>query len=235
MSDHMKRLAVPKAWPIPKKAHIYATKQRPGAHSVSTSLPATIILRDLLKVCDTAREAKKIVANRDLLVNCRAVKDAKTPVGLMDVVSLPKTGKNYRIVLTAKGKLTAVEIAEADAKWIIARVEGKTRIPGGKLQLNLSGSRNVILDANKYKTGDSVKLSLADNEIIGEYPLDKGAVVLVISGSHAGKIETVDSVEVVKGPASNVVLFQNGSRTIKDNVFVIGAGSPEITLPEGSA
>ena len=40
MSDHMKRLAVPKAWPIPKKAHIYATKQRPGAHSVSTSLPA---------------------------------------------------------------------------------------------------------------------------------------------------------------------------------------------------
>ena len=153
----------------------------------------------------------------------------------MDVVSLPKTGKNYRIVLTAKGKLTAVEIAEADAKWIIARVEGKTRIPGGKLQLNLSGSRNVILDANKYKTGDSVKLSLVDNEIIGEYALDKGAVVLVISGSHAGKIETVETVETVKGPASNVVLFQNGSRTIKDNVFVIGSGSSEITLPEGSA
>ena len=235
MRDHMKRLAVPKAWPIPKKAHIYATKQRPGAHSVSTSLPATIILRDLLKVCDTAREAKKIVANRDLLVNCRAVKDAKTPVGLMDVVSLPKTGKNYRIVLTSKGKLTAVEIAEADAKWIIARVEGKTRVPGGKLQLNLSGSRNLILDSNKYKTGDSVKLSLENNEIIGEYALDKGAVVLVISGSHAGKIETVETVETVKGPASNVVLFQNGSRTIKDNVFVIGSGSSEITLPEGSA
>lgn len=235
MSDHMKRLAVPKAWPIPKKAHIYATKQRPGAHSVATSLPATIILRDLLKVCDTAREAKKIVANRDLLVNSRAVKDAKTPIGLMDVVSLPKTGKNYRVVLTPKGKLTVVEIPEDNAKWIIARVEGKTRVSGGKLQLNLSGSRNVVLDANKYSVGDSVKLSLADNEIIGEYPLAKGAKVLVISGSHAGKVETVDSVEIVKGPASNVVLFENGTRTIKENVFVIGTGASEIVLPEGSA
>ena len=235
MSDHMKRLAVPKAWPIPKKAHIYATKQRPGAHSVATSLPATIILRDLLKLCDTAREAKKIVANRDLLVNSRAVKDAKTPIGLMDVVSLPKIGKNYRVVLTPKGKLTVVEIPEDNAKWIIARVEGKTLVSGGKLQLNLSGSRNVILDSNKYKVGDSVKLSFADNEIIGEYPLAKGAKVLVISGSHAGKVETVESVEVVKGPASNVVLFENGNRTIKENVFVIGTGSSEIILPEGSA
>ena len=77
-------------------------------------------------------------------------------------------------------------------------------------------------------------MNLADNEIIGEYPLAKGAVVLVISGAHSGKVETVESVEVVKGPASNVVVFQNGARTIKENVFVIGTGESEIVLPEGS-
>ncbi len=234
MSDHIKRLAMPKAWPIPKKAHIYATKQRPGAHPVSASLPAAIVLRDMLKVCDTAREAKKIVANRDLLLNGKAVKDAKTPIGLMDVVSLPKTGKNYRVVLTNKGKITLVEIPEANSKWVMARVEGKTKIPGGKLQLNLSGGRNIILDSNKYSTGDSVKVSVENNEIIGEYPLAKGAIVLVTSGSHSGKVETVEEVEVVKGPASNIVVFANGTRTIKDNVFVIGTGSAEIVLPEGS-
>ena len=234
MSDHIKRLAMPKAWTIPKKAHIYATKQRPGAHSVATSLPATIILRDMLKVCDTAREAKKIVANRDLVVNGKAVKDAKTPIGLMDTVSLPKTGKNYRVVLTAKGRLTIVEIPEANAKWIMARVENKTKIAGGKLQLNLSGGRNVIIDANKLKTGDSVKLDTEKNEIIGEYPLAKGATVLVVKGSHAGQIETVDSVEITKGPAANIVIFANGARTVKDNVFVIGTGASEIVLPEGS-
>ncbi len=234
MSDHIKRLAMPKAWPIPKKAHIYATKQRPGAHSVATSLPATIVLRDMLKVCDTAREAKKIVAHRDLLVNGRPVKDAKIPVGLMDTVSIPKTGKNYRAVLTDKGKITFVEISEEDAKWVMARVEGKTRVAGGKLQLNLSGGRNILIPENKYSTGDSVKVRLEDNEIIGEYSLAKGATVLVIKGSHAGKVETVETVETVKGPASNVVLFANGARTIKENVFVIGTGASEITLPEGS-
>lgn len=236
MSDHnhIKRLAMPKAWSVPKKAHIYATKQRPGAHSIATSLPATIVLRDMLKVCDTAREAKKIVANRDLVVNGKAVKDAKTPVGLMDVVSLPKTGKNYRVELTSKGKLTLVDIPEDNAKWILARVEGKTRVPGGKMQLNLSGGRNVLIDGNKYSTGDSVKLSLADNEIIGEYPLAKGAFVLITKGIHSGKTNVVDSVEVIKGPASDVVIFQNGGRTVKKNVFVLGTGAPEIVLPGAS-
>lgn len=47
-------------------------------------------------------------------------------------------------------------------------------------------------------------------------------------------METVETVETVKGPASNVVVFVNGSRTIKENVFVIGTGASEITLPEGS-
>ncbi|MBQ5447482.1 MAG: 30S ribosomal protein S4e, partial [Candidatus Methanomethylophilus sp.] len=88
MSDHMKRLAMPKTWPIPKKVHLWATKQSAGAHSVDSSMPAAMILRDMLKVCDTAKEAKKIIAARDLIVNGKAVKDAKAPVGLMDVVSL---------------------------------------------------------------------------------------------------------------------------------------------------
>ena len=57
MSDHMKRLAMPKTWPIPKKVHLWATKQSAGAHSVENSMPATLVLRDMLKVCDTASES----------------------------------------------------------------------------------------------------------------------------------------------------------------------------------
>jgi len=233
MSDHMKRIAMPKTWPVPKKIHVYATKQMPGAHSVGTSMPASMILRDMLKVCDTAREAKKIVADRDLLVNGRAVKNAKTPVGIMDVVSLPKMEKNFRVVLTPKGKITLVEIPEANSKWVMARVEGKTIVSGGKTQLNLYGGRNVLCEG-KIAVGDSVKLNLEDNAIIGQYPLGKGALVLVISGSHSGKVETVEAVETVKGPASNVVVFQSGTRTVKENVFVIGTEKSEIVLPEGS-
>ena len=232
MSDHMKRLAMPKTWPIPKKVHLWATKQTAGAHSVDSSMPAAMILRDMLKVCDTAKEAKKIVAARDLVVNGKAIKDAKAPVGLMDVVSLPKTGSNYRMILTSKGKLTLVPISADDAKWILCRIEGKTKVKGGKIQLNLSGGRNILIDENKYHTGDSVKLNLEDNSIIADYPLAENAVVLVISGRHIGSIDTVDKYTVVNRPTENTITFKDKSETVKKNVFVIGTGKSE--LPEAS-
>ena len=232
MSDHMKRLAMPKTWPIPKKVHLWATKQSAGAHSVDSSMPAAMILRDMLKVCDTASEAKKIVAARDLIVNGKAVKDAKAPVGLMDVVSLPKSGANYRVLLTSKGKLTLVPITADDARWILCRIENKTKVAGGKIQLNLSSGRNVLLDENKYNTGDSVKLCLETNKIVADYPLAENAVVLVISGRHIGAVETVDKYTVVNRPTENTITFKDNSETVKKNVFVIGSGKSE--LPEVS-
>ena len=232
MSDHMKRLAMPKTWPIPKKVHLWATKQSAGAHPVEDSMPATLVLRDMLKVCDTASEAKKIVAARDLIVNGKAVKDAKAPIGIMDVVSLPKMGSNYRVLLTSKGKLTLVPISADDAKWILCRIENKTKVAGGKMQLNLSGGRNIVIDANKYSTGDTLKLNLEDNSIMADYPLAKDAVVLVISGRHIGAIETVEKYTVVNRPTENIVTFKNDTETVKANIFVIGSGKSE--LPEVS-
>lgn len=230
----MKRLAMPRSWAIPKKTHVWATKQNAGGHSVEDSMPVALVLRDLMHVCDTAREAKRIVANRDVLVNGKPVKDVKMPVGIMDVITIPKTETYRRMLLTAKGKLALMTIPVENSKWILCKVEGKTVIAGGKVQLNLSGGRNVVLDANKYNTGDTVKLRLEDNEIIGEYPLAAGAVALVTAGSHSGKIMTVDKYVEVKNPKSNVVIFDNGDETVKENVFVIGTGSPEIVIPEAS-
>lgn len=231
MSDHMKRLAMPRSWAIPKKAHVWATKQNAGGHSVEDSLPVTTVLRDLMHVCDTAREAQRIVANRDVLVNGKKVKDSKMPVGIMDVVAIPKTETYGRMLLSAKGKLSLVSIPEENSKWILCRIENKTVIKGGKVQLNLSGGRNIILDADQYRAGDTVKVRLEDNEIIGNYSLAAGAVALVTAGSHSGKILTVSEYVKVKNPKSNIVLFENGAETIRENVFVIGTGSPEIVVP----
>lgn len=228
MSDHMKRLTMPKTWPIPKKVNLWATKQTAGAHSVGESMPASMIIRDMLGLCDTAKEAKKIVAAHDLVVNGKHVKDPKAPVGLMDVVSLPKTGANYRVQLTKKGKLTLVPISAEDAKWVLCRVEGKTKVSGGRIQLNLSGGRNVLHEGNDYHTGDTVKLNLADNQILAHYPLAEDAVVLIINGRHIGNVETVQKYTVVNRPTENTVLFKSNTETVKKNIFVVGSGKSEI-------
>jgi len=234
MSDHMKRLAAPPTWPLKRKIHVWATKQSPGAHSLESSMPAVMVLRDMIGACDTAREAKRIIGNRELFVDGVAVKNPKAPIGVMDTVSVPKMKLNYRMLLTDKGKLALVPISEDEAKWKLCRIEGKTKVSGGKIQLNLSGGRNMVLDKNAYKSGDTLKIGVVDQKVLDAYILADGASALIINGALAGKVETISEYVVVKGPADNVVKFKSGTETVMKNVFIVGSSKPEIKLPEVS-
>ena len=181
MSDHMKRIAIPRSWPLKKKAHVFTTKQSAGAHSLETSMPVITVLRDILGVCDTAKEAKRIVGNRDVLVDGKAVKSPKAPVGLMDVLSIPKLDADYRVLLNPRGKLTLVKIEKDEAAWKLCRIENKTVVKGGKIQLNLHDGRNILLDKNDYKTGDVLKVSFDGQKVLEAFPLAAGAAALVSS------------------------------------------------------
>ena len=223
MSDHMKRLAAPRSWPLKRKENVFTTKQRPGSHSVEESVPAALMLRDILKVCDTSREAKRIVGNRDLLVDGKPVRSVKAPVGIMDVVAIPAMDLYYRVVLSDKGKIAVVPITEDEASWKLAMI-----------QINFHDGRNIILDKNQYKTGDVVKLAVPDQKIEEVYELKAGASVLIFKGAHAGKTAVVSEYIITKDAGANVVRFTDGSETVKANVFVIGGEKPAIKLPEAS-
>ena len=235
MSDHLKRLAAPRSWPLKRKANVWTTKQRPGSHSVEESVPAAVMLRDIIKICDTSREAKRIVANRDCLVDGKAIRSVKAPVGLMDVISIPAMDLYYRVVLSDKGKIAVVPISKDEAGWKLTLIENKTKVAGGKIQLNFHDGRNIVLDENKYKTGDVLRISVPDQKIEEAYELKAGATVLIFRGQHAGQVEVVSEYIVTQDASSNVVRFKDGSETVKSNVFVIGGETPAIELPEASA
>ena len=234
MSDHMKRLAAPRTWPLKRKVSVWVTKQSAGAHSIEDSMSAVTVLRDMVGACDTAREAKRIIGNREMFVDGKAVKNPKAPVGFMDVISIPKMNLNYRMLITDKGKLTLVPIDADEAAWEICKIQDKTVVKGGKIQLNLSGGRNILLDKNDYKCGDSLKVAFEGQSILDHYALAAGNTVLIKEGAHSGSIKTVKEVEVVRGSAPNLVLFTDGTQTIMDNCFVIGNEKAVITLPEAS-
>ena len=197
-------------------------------------MPAVTVLRDMVGIVDTAREAKRIIGNREFFVDGKAVKNPKAPVGFMDIVSVPKMGLYFRMLLTDKGKLTLVPVDEAETKWELCRIDDKTLVKGGKVQLNLSGGRNLLLDKNDYKCGDTLKVTFEGQEILDHYPLAENATVFIKEGSHAGQVRKVKEVEIIKGPADNLVLFTDGSETVVSNCFVIGADAPAIKLPEAS-
>ncbi len=235
MSDHIKRLASPKIWPISRKMYPFAPKTSPGPHPAESSVPLLIVLRDMLKVAQNKREAKKIVSARKVKVDGRVITDIRFPIGFMDVISIPDMGKNYRMVYDVNGNLRVVEIPDDHAEWKLVKIRNKTVVRGGKIQLNLHDGRNIILEENKYKTGDVLKIKIPTQEIIGHYPLDQGSVALITGGKHRGKIVHVKEYVVVRGPQDNMVRFEEGFETTKSNVFVIGVGKPEITIPEVSA
>ena len=234
MSKHMKRLASPRVWSIPKKSHVWAVKQSPGPHPLETSVPLLIMVRDVLGYCDTAREGRRIIGARNILIDGRIVTNYKMPVGFMDVLTIPKAKENFRALLDTKGKIRPIRISKDRAKWKLIRLENITTIKGGKTQLNLHDGRNILVDKGKYKPGDVLKIELPSQKILNSYALEKGNVAMIIGGKHSGQIATIENYSVIRSPKPNVVEFKEGFSTIKDHVFVVGKKSPEITVPEVS-
>ncbi|NLI74247.1 MAG: 30S ribosomal protein S4e [Euryarchaeota archaeon] len=232
MSNEINRLTAPRSWPIRRKAHQWITKPSPGAHSIDNSVPVTVVVRDLLKICNTAAEVKRIVSNRDMLVDGKIVRDTRKGIGLMDVVSFPKNNSYYRMMVNTRGKFSLVPISEEKSSWKLCRIDNKTIVSGGRTQLNLHDGRNIITDSNEYNTGDVLKIEIPSQNILEVYKMEQGNLALITSGSNVGKVEAIDEIIFRRSSSDNIVNFENGSSTTKSNVFVIGNKVPEIELPE---
>lgn len=238
MSLHMKRLASPRAWKIAKKGDKWVPKTAPGKHSIEQSVPLGIVMRDYLGIVDTMGEAKRVIGNREIHVDGRVATSHKTPLGLMDILSVPKMEKSYRVVLDHHGRVVLSEVSAKDAGWKLCRIQDKTVVKGAKLQLNLHDGRNVIVKESNYKTGDVVKISLPDQKIVGHYAFGEGMTALLTGGSHVGEFAKVKGAIEIRSPTPNLVAVKSGSEefsTIRPYVFLVGKDKPEIQLPEVNA
>ena len=233
---HLKRYKAPKSWPIHPKEDTWTVKPAPGSHAINDSLPLLVIIRDILGLADNSREAKRIINSGNVLVDGRIVKDYKFPVGFMDIIEIPKTEENYRILLDTKGRLTLHPIAAEDATYKLTKITNKSIIKGGKTQLNLHDGKNVIIDEDAYSVGDVICLKVPEQEIVEAYPLQEGATVLVTGGKHTGELGTVSEIIENKSTNPNTIIIETSSKdeflTLKDYAFVVGTDAPAISLLE---
>ena len=229
-SSHLKRLVAPRSWNIARKENTWTTKPMPGKHSLEGAIPISTILRDYLKVCDNNREAKIIINDGSVMIDQRIVREPKTAVGLMDIISIPLMKMHMRAVLDRHGKIQFVPVKSTEAKWKLLRIEDKTIIKGGKTQLNLHDGTN-ILSEEKVKTGDVIQVSLPDFKIKKILELKKGAQVLITGGSHVGSISKITGLEITRSPKPNLVMYKD-FQTIKSYSFVVGDKKAMVTLPE---
>ncbi len=226
-SHHLKRLAMPRSWPLPRKTSVWVTRPTPGAHSLEHSMPVSLVIRDVLGLAKTSREVRFILHNELAKIDGRVVKDTRRGVGLMDVLSLGD--EHYRCILDHNGRLRYRTISADEAGWKICRIEGKTTIKGGQTQLNLHDGRNLIVDdPSQYNTGDSLKLGLPEQSIVEHIRFGEGTRCYLIGGGHVGSTADVKEYIVKRSSMPNEVQFESFG-TVTRNVFAIGDAKMPLT------
>jgi small subunit ribosomal protein S4e len=217
---------------VPKKTSKWTVSPRPGPHKKFESIPLQILVRDILNLVETGKEAKTIIRKGKIFVDGKPRKDHAFVVGLMDVVSIPELKKFYRIIPTAKG-LSPIEIPEAESKVKLCRINDKKVLTKGRIQLNLHDGKNILVPKDDYKTGDSLLLQLPEQKIVDHVKLENGSLVLIYKGKNMGKIGEVKEIIEVRSREPNKLICEiegKKTETIKDYVFTIGKNKPILTI-----
>jgi small subunit ribosomal protein S4e len=92
-TSHLKRLNAPRTWKIKRRGLKFVTRAKPGPHTMDKSMPLNILMRDMLGHVKTNRDVKTVVKAKDIQVNGKAVSEIRYPVGLFDVLQIPKLGE----------------------------------------------------------------------------------------------------------------------------------------------
>merc|ERR1711907_109883 len=164
-------------------------------------------------------------------------RDARYPLGNMDVVSIERTNEHFRILYDVKGRFQPHKIKEAEASFKLCKVTRKSinkqKIP----HIGTHDGRTFRFPHPDISLNDSIKINLATGEIGFVYKFTNGATVMLTGGNNIGRIGILQSVEKHQGSFDIAhVKDTNGNQfaTRLSNVFVIGDGKkPAISLPKG--
>jgi len=227
---HLKRLRAPKHWHLSKLDGIYAIRPRSGPHKLRECIPLSIFLRHKLRYALIGKEVIKIINRRHILVNGVVITDRKFPLGLMDIVSIPKTGENFRMILDNKGRYYARPIDEKEAEWTVIRIVKKYKAKYGRANAIAHNGWTLAYPHPSIKVNDSVKVLLGDKQDPEKQEVIKfkvGAEALCIGGRNKGRIGIISHRTKIPAQQDLVrVTDKKGSvfSTQLRNIFVIGDG-----------
>ncbi len=231
-SKKLKRQMAPSFWGISRKNKRFAITVRPGSHSKAHSIPTAILLRDILKIVTTLREAKSTIYGGKVTIDGVKRKSLHHSIGLMDVVELENISDVYRFVPKDSKILKPLKINETEKTKKLAKVVSKTSIKGGKTQLGFHDGRSMISDID-VNLGDSCLLEIPKQKILEVIKLEQGCQVIVTLGINAGQIGTVKKIEEGTFSLPRRVLLELGERKIEistEMIMVVGKEKPVIQV-----
>ncbi len=231
-SKKLKRQMAPSFWGISRKNKRFAITVRPGSHSKAHSIPTAILLRDILKIVTTLREAKSTIYGGKVTIDGVKRKSLHHSIGLMDVVELENISDVYRFVPKDSHILKPLKINETEKTKKLAKVISKTSIKSGKTQLGFHDGRSMISDID-VNVGDSCLLEIPKQKILEVIKLEQGCQVIVTLGINAGQIGTIKKIEEGTFNLPRRVLLELSEREIEistEMIMVVGKEKPVIQV-----
>ncbi len=221
---HLSRNRAPKNWPIKRKETKWTTKPSPGAHPINRCITSTLMIKEMLHCASTTREAKHIANSKLIFINKKPVLDLHLGIGFMDIVEIPEMKEAYRMILNEEGKFELIQLKKELENLKPSKIINKKVLKGKKVQLNLIDSRNILVDKDEYKTGDTIVVDLNKNSIHAHLKLEKGCEVFLLGGKHMGTHGKVTEIIQEKNLNEDRVLIKTQDsqfETLKKYVFVI--------------
>uniref|UniRef100_A0A0E0FZW8 40S ribosomal protein S4 n=1 Tax=Oryza nivara TaxID=4536 RepID=A0A0E0FZW8_ORYNI len=237
LKKHLKRLNAPKHWMLDKLGGAFAPKPSSGPHKSRECLPLILIIRNRLKYALTYREVISILMQRHVLVDGKVRTDKTYPAGFMDVISIPNTGENYRLLYDTKGRFCLQSVKDEDAKFKLCKVRSVQFGQKGIPYLNTYDGRTIRYPDPIIKANDTIKIDLETDKIVDFIKFDVGNVVMVTGGRNTGRVGVIKNREKHKGSFETIHVedaLGHQFATRLGNVFTIGKGNkPWVSLPKG--
>jgi len=228
----MKRQLTPAFWEISRKRKRFALMTSPGTHASIKAYPLGIVLRDILKVVNTMREAKHVVTSGDIKIDGVVRKSINFPVGLMDVVEISPIDKTYRMVPKDGSIVKPIEIPKEEKTLKLCKVTRKLTAKNKKLQYGFHDGRTLI-DEQKVNVHDTCLINVPEQKVTKTVKLDKGSTALIISGDNAGTVGKVDEIREGTFILPKRVLVNLQDRKVElpiDMVMAVGTDKPLIKI-----
>lgn len=192
-----------------------------------------------------------IVMRRFVKVDGKVRTDMNFPAGFMDVVTIEKAGRAYRLMYDTKGHFTLHKISEVETKYKLCKVtkigKGSKSFVGSNVKatgnasaipyLNTHDARTIRYVDPLIKVNDTVKVDLETGKVVGFIKFEVGNQVMVTRGNNIGRIGTLTHIE--KHPGSFDIVHVKDVRgntfaTRTSNVFIVGEGNNAwVSLPSG--
>lgn len=198
---------MPTSWPIARKSKRKRFMAKPS-HAMTKGIPLLFVLRDVLAIARTRKDASNILHNGDIKVNGIVRRNENFPMQVLDTLSLEKLDKYYRLQIVNK-KFTLKEISKKEASEKIVKIIGKKVLDKKNVQVNFEDGNNMILK-DSCNVGDSVVFNASEKKVVKVLPLKEKAKVEIIEGKHAGKQGTLVEVKKLRREKVYTIKFEDG-------------------------